>query len=114
MAGSGVLWAPEWSTVAEGTKERVWAHRRIKAPLLGRMRGEGVYHNKNLPAHMHMGSQRVGHLWHRLHMERSHLLRLRETGCFLCGLSGALCGWAPLEWAKGNCGGAKCNMVPLA
>ena len=40
--GSGVLQAGEWNTTAEGTQEEVWAHRRSKAPLMGRMKRGGV------------------------------------------------------------------------
>ena len=77
--------------MAEGTWKKVWAHRRGKAPLLGRERGGGVDCHRNLLAHARLGSQRVGHLWHRLGMVRSHLLWLQETGSFSCGL-----------WVAGN------------
>ena len=40
--GSSVLQAGEWNGIAEGTQEKVWAHRRSKAPLLERARGRGV------------------------------------------------------------------------
>ena len=61
---------------AEGTGEKVWAHRRSKTPLLGRVRGRGAAGQRNLPEHVCWGSQRAGHLWHRLWV----------TGNFLCGL----------------------------
>ena len=38
--GSSVPRAVEQSARAKGTWEEVWAHRRSKAPLLGRARGE--------------------------------------------------------------------------
>ena len=38
---SGVLQAGEWKAMAEGTPEKVWTHRRGKAPLLGRGQEEG-------------------------------------------------------------------------
>ena len=43
-------WAGEWNAMAEGTWEKVWASRRSKAPLLGRERGGGADHHRNLPA----------------------------------------------------------------
>ena len=46
---SGVLWAGEWNTMAEGTWEKVWTCRRDKAPFLGRVRvGEADLHRKLL------------------------------------------------------------------
>ena len=71
--------------MAEGTLEEVSTHRS-KVPLLGRMRGGGADHHRNLPVHACAGSQRVGHLWHRLWVARSHLFGLQETGHFLYGL----------------------------
>ena len=38
---SGVLWSGEQNTMAEGTREEVWACRRSKVPLLGRVRARG-------------------------------------------------------------------------
>ena len=35
-----MLWAGEWNAMAEGTQEKVWAHRRSKVQLLGRVRGQ--------------------------------------------------------------------------
>ena len=40
--GSSVLQAGEWNAMADGTLEKVWAHRGSKSPLLGRARGRGV------------------------------------------------------------------------
>ena len=57
--GSGVPQAGEQSTIAKGTQEEVWPHRRGKAPLLGRARGGGVDCHRNLPVHI-TGSQRWG------------------------------------------------------
>ena len=58
--GSSVLQVGEWNATAEGTWEKVWARRRSKAPLLGRVRGGGADHHRNLPVHMSWDSQRVG------------------------------------------------------
>ena len=67
-----MLWAEDWNATANGTQEKVWACRGSKEPLLGRVRGGEVDHHRNLPAHMHKGSQRVGHLWCRLQVARNH------------------------------------------
>ena len=62
MGGECVLWAGEWNAMAEGTQEKVWAHRRGKVPLLGRAR-EGADRHRKLPVpdfvHMPVGSQRA-------------------------------------------------------
>ena len=75
--------------MAEGTWEEVWALRRSKAPLLGRVRGGGVENSRNLPEQVRAlrgwGASGAGYRW------RGHLLQLRETRCFLCGL-----------WVAGN------------
>ena len=92
---SSVLRAGEWNSIAEGTRKKVWACKRSKVPLLGRVRRGGVDCHKNLPAQVCAGSQRVWWLWYRLWVAISHSLRLRETGCFLSGLQVArhlLCG----------------------
>ena len=59
----GVLQTGEWNARAEGTREEVWAHRRSKVPLLGRVRGGGADCHRNLPMQAHMDTERVGHLW---------------------------------------------------
>ena len=41
-------WDEEHSATAKGTWEEVWAHRRSKVPLLGRARGRGADHCRNL------------------------------------------------------------------
>ena len=46
------------------------------------------------------GSQRAGHLWHRLQVVRGHLLWVLETRSFLS----RLCGWATFVGAKSNGG----------
>ena len=74
LAGEWCSTGWEWSAMAEGTQERVWASRRSKVPLLGRMRGGVVDFYRNLPEFA--VPQRAGHLWHRLWVVRSHWLRL--------------------------------------
>ena len=74
--GSGALWAGEWSTIAKGTQEEVWVHRRIKSPLLEKARGRGADHHRS-----------------------TH--RISEGGAPLVQATG---GWAPLVWAKGTRG----------
>lgn len=74
--GSGVPQAGEPSTIAKGTQEEVWPHRRGKAPLLGRARGGGVDCHRNLFPSKHADSERVGHLWCRLQVAKYHLLGL--------------------------------------
>ena len=80
-----MLQAWEWTSIAKGTREKVWAHRD-KAPLLGWVKEGGADCHRNLPMHMCVslpGPQRVGCLWCRSQVVRSHLLRLRKTGHFL-------------------------------
>ena len=89
------------------TWEEVWACRRSKVPLLGRARGRGVDHHKNLLHHA--DSQRVGNLWFRLQVAGGHLIWLQETGCSLCRLRLA----GNLSCGKGQ-QGAKYYLVPLA
>ena len=63
--------------MAEGTREKVWTHRRGKVPLLGRAReggGTAIGNSLHQRLHMPVGSQRVGRLWHRLLAARSLLL----------------------------------------
>ena len=43
--------AREWNAMAKGTQEVVWAYRRSKAPLLGRVRGGVADQNRNLLVH---------------------------------------------------------------
>ena len=64
--GSGVLWAGEWNTMAEGTWEKVWTCRRGKMPLLGKVRQGGADHHRKHPA-----------------MERVHAGRRSEDGAAL-------------------------------
>ena len=62
--GSGVLQAGEQNITEEKTQEKVWAQRRSKVPLLGRVKGGGVDHHGNLFPYACMGSQRAGgRLW---------------------------------------------------
>ena len=84
--------------MAEGSWEQVWAHGRSKVPLLRREKAGEVDHHRNLPAQVCTGFQRAGHLWHKLQVVRSHLLRLLETKHFLGRLR------VPLVWAKGSGG----------
>ena len=48
---SDVPWGEEWNATAKGIQEDVWACRRRKMPLLGRVRGGGVDGHRNLPVH---------------------------------------------------------------
>ena len=94
--------------MAEGTQEKVRTRRRGKVPLLGRARGGGVDHHRRLPVHARAGSPRVGCLWPRLRVARSHLPVLQETRGFLCRL------WVPGTSCVGQGQqGAKCDMVPI-
>ena len=36
----------EQNATAKGTQEEVWAHRKTKAPLLGRVKGGGADHHR--------------------------------------------------------------------
>ena len=56
--GISVPWSSEWNATAEGTRDEVWAHRRSKSPLLGRMKGVVDLHRNLLPCAC-AGSQRV-------------------------------------------------------
>ena len=71
-------WVGEENTMVEGTQEKVQTCRRGKAPLLGRVRGEGVDCHRKLPSPectpVPGGSQRAGWLWCRLQAERILLL----------------------------------------
>ena len=74
---SGMSQAGERNAMAEGTLEKVQAHRRGKAPLLGSARAGGVDtlgNSLHWSVHMSMGSQRLGWLWRRLQVSRSLLL----------------------------------------
>ena len=53
-----MLWAGEWNAMAGGTREKVWAHRRSKAPLLGRLEEEGRT-AIGISLCMQVGSERV-------------------------------------------------------
>ena len=58
-----MLWAGEWNDMTEGNWEKIWACRRGKVPLLGRVRGGGADHHRKLlhPSMITpMGSQRRG------------------------------------------------------
>ena len=80
---SGIPWTGEQNTTDEGTQEEVWAHRRSKVPLLGRARGGGVDHHRNLPAHTwalkRVGASGAGYQWH-------FLCGLQVARHLLCGL----------------------------
>ena len=89
--GSSVLWAGEWNAMAEGTWEKVQAHRRSKVPLLGWVRGEGEDHHRNLFPCVCSNSQRAGNLWHRLHVARATCSIYGRLGT-LRGLR-AVCVW---------------------
>jgi len=77
--------AGEWDATPEGTREEVWAHRRGKAPLMGRGEEKGRRHRK-LPVHAHVGTP------------LAQALGSKEALAWATG------GWAPPAWAKGNGG----------
>ena len=87
MPGVGELCATIWGVEhhVEGTREKVLAHRRSKATLLGRARAGWEDRHSNIAAHLSVGSQRAGHLWCRLQAVNSNLPRLWRTGNFLAG-----------------------------
>ena len=66
----------KWNATANGTQEEVWACRKSKMPLLGRVRGGGVDYHRNVFPCAHTDSQRAGSLWNRLQEARGHFLRL--------------------------------------
>ena len=97
--GSSVLCAGEWNTT-EGTGENVWACRRSKAPLLGRVRGGGVDRHSNLHVHtcgLPEGGvplvQAMGGEKPPARAMGDWVLLVQATG-----------GWEPLVWAKGSRG----------
>ena len=91
-----MLWAGEWNATAEGTWEKVWAHRRSKLPLLGRG-----------------GSPQEAHCAHALGLSEGEATLVQATGgekplVLATGdwvlLVQATGGWEPLVWAKGRAG----------
>ena len=66
--GSGEPWAGEQSTIAYRAQENAWAHRRSRAPLLGRAIGGAARHPQEyLSLHMQAlrkwGSSCSGYGW---------------------------------------------------
>jgi len=63
----GVLQAGELNAMAEGIQEEAWACRRGKASLLGRARGGGGDHHRNIPEHTQAlrwwGASGTGYRW---------------------------------------------------
>ena len=59
--GSRAPRAGEWSATARGTQKEDWAGRRIKAPLLGRARGEGADPTMGISLFALVDSWRVGY-----------------------------------------------------
>ena len=96
--GSSVLWAEEWNTTAEGTWKKVWANRRSKEPLLGRVRGGGVEHHRNIPAWASEGRAPL------LQATGGEKPLAQAMGDWVL-LVQAMGGQEPLEWAKGSGGG---------
>ena len=62
----------EQNTTADRTQEEVRTHRRSQALFLGKVRGGGEDCHRNLFSCAHIGSQRLGHLWHRLLVVRGY------------------------------------------
>ena len=81
--------AGEGNTTAEGTQGKVQTLRRVKVPLLGRVRGGGVDHHKKLPelerAHARGPSEGGMALVQAKGSEKPRAC-LGETGHFLCRL----------------------------
>ena len=102
-----MLQAGEWNATAEGTWEKVWAHRRSKAPLLGRARGGGgtttriSLHTRGLSEGGAPPAQAMG-----VEKPLAHATGDRALLVWTMGI------WAPLVWAKGSRGlsahGATC------
>ena len=65
--GHGVPWAGEQNATSKGTQEEVWACRRRKVPLLGRVRVGGADRHRNLPPHAQalrgQGASGAGYRW---------------------------------------------------
>ena len=98
--------------MAEGTWEKVRAHRRGKVPLLGRPGGGRVDRHRKLPC-----PSMCTHPWSLRGQDTSGAgHRQQEASCSFTGdwalLVQATGGQAPLVWAKDI--RAKCDMVPLA
>ena len=78
--------AGEGNSTAEGNQEKVWTHRRGKAPLLGRVRGGEADHHRKQPApecaHAHGLSEGTEVLVQATVSEKP-LAHLGKTGCFL-------------------------------
>ena len=98
MQGNSTPWVGEGNTKADGTQEKVWTCRKIKVPLLGRVRRGGVdYHRKHpLLEHMHAcGLSDGGMALAQAMGSKNPLAHLGENGYFLCRLPVArqlLCG----------------------
>jgi len=99
-----VLWAEEWNTTAEGTQKEVWAHRS-QVLLLGRVRGGGADHHRNLSvsALAHRGQGASGSP-----MGGEKPLA-QATGDRVL-LVQAMGSWETLLWAKGSGGGGVSTM----
>ena len=83
---SGVPGVREQRATAEGTQEEVWAQRRSKAPLLGRVAGGEVDRHRNIFPCTRADSQMAGCLWLRISVARNQLRGLQVTEHLLCGL----------------------------
>ena len=70
----GAPQAGEGDTMAKGTRGKVWTRRRGKAPMLGRARGGGTDAIGNSLCPSVRAHPRVGQLWRRPLVARSHLL----------------------------------------
>ena len=99
--------AGEWNTMAEGTQEKVWAHRRSKVLLLGRARGGGADCHRNLPAH-EPGFSKVRVSLVQATNDEKPLTQANGDRALPVQATG---GWTPLVCAKGS--GIKCYIVPL-
>ena len=95
-----MLWAGEWNAMAEGTWEKIWACRRSKVPLLGRVRGGGTDHHRNLPMNAHRLSE-GGEAFAQATGGEKPLAQATGDWVLLVQAAG---GWVPFVWAGKNRG----------
>ena len=102
-----MLWDGEWNAMAEGTQEKVWACRRSKESSLGRVRGGGADHHRNLYTSVHRLSQGRKALAQAIVGKKP---LAKATGDYT---SCPGCRWPGTSFVGWGQHGAKCNMVSL-